>query len=63
MADELRLARASIRVANATALPAEPPDPVDEILVLLSAVVGFQHTITPGRWQSTLHTFTYTGSY
>ncbi len=32
-------------------------------LTLDGVVVGFQHTITPGRWQSTLHTSTITGTH
>lgn len=62
---ELRLARSSVRVANAVP-PVQPPDPPDPpVLPPLSlsvVVVGFEHTITPGRWQSTLHTSTTTTS-
>jgi hypothetical protein len=32
-------------------------------LTLDGVVVGFEHTITPGRWQSTLHTSTITGTH
>lgn len=40
----------------------EPGDPLPP-LTLSVVVVGFEHTITPGRWQSTLHTSTTTVSH
>lgn len=43
---------------------ADLPDPIPPTPLRLSVVVvGFEHTITPGRWQSTLHTSTTTVTY
>jgi len=41
-----------------------PPTPIPAPpLNMAGVVVGFEHTITPGRWVSTLHTSTSTPSY